>query len=118
MNRRYTIFLDSVWAPVARDFAKLPDAYNRGAAYDRYQRAREASIDRLIALAPVIKGLLTAEQFRRVPSFVASTLDKRYLVSIRSGTAGSGGAGPFQMGGFGGGGQLGGGAGAATFIAR
>ena len=118
MNRRYTIFLDSVWTPVARDFAKLPDAYSRGAAYDRYQRAREASIDRLIALAPVIKGLLTAEQFRRVPSFVASTLDKRYLVSIRSGTAGSGSAGPFQMGGFGGGAQLGGGAGAATFIAR
>ena len=117
MNRRYTIFLDSVWAPVARDLAKLPDAYNRGAAYDRYQRARETSIDRLIKLAPTIKALLTAEQFRRVPSFVASTLDKRYLASIRSGTAGTGGAGPFQLGG-GGGGQLGGGAAGATFIAR
>ena len=42
-----------------------------------------------------MKGLLNDEQFRRLPAFVASFLDTRYLASIRSGTAGLGtGGGP------------------------
>jgi len=116
MNRRYTVYLDSIWSPIARDFAALPAGYDRGAVYDRYTRAREASIDRLIALAPAIKGLLTPEQLRRIPSFVTSTLDTRYLASIRSGTAGGGGG--IMMGGFGGGGmaQMGGGGGGGQQI--
>ncbi len=118
MNRRYTVYLDSIWSPIARDFAALPAGYDRGAVYDRYTRAREASIDRLIALAPAIKGLLTPEQLRRIPSFVTSTLDTRYLASIRSGTAGGGGG--IMMGGTGGGGmaQMGGGGGQQVIIMR
>ena len=34
-----------------------------------------------------MKELLTAEQRRKLPPFVASYLDPRYLASIRSGTA-------------------------------
>jgi hypothetical protein len=61
-----------------------------------------------------VKGLLTAEQQRKLPPFVASYLEPRYLASIRSGTAtfvggmfpGMGGpvtmGGPVMIGGGGG----------------
>jgi hypothetical protein len=60
----------------------------------------------LIASAPVIDRLLTAEQKRKLPALVASYLDTRYLAGIRSGTTGGGAGGAF--GGFGGGGGGGG----------
>jgi len=43
----------------------------------------------LIKLVPQIRSLLTSEQRRKLPSFIASYLDTRYLASIRSGTAGA-----------------------------
>jgi len=96
MNRTYVIRLDSIWSPVAKYLASLPDKYNQDDAYRRYQRAREASVDMLIRLAPDIKRLLTPEQRRKLPAIVASYLDTRYLASIRSGTAGAGG-GPMMF---------------------
>ena len=54
MNRRYTIRLDSIWSPVARLFAALPERYDQGEAYERYTTARKATVDMLITYAPVI----------------------------------------------------------------
>jgi hypothetical protein len=102
MNRRYTIRLDSIWSPVAKYMASLPERYDQGEAYERYTRARKATVDMLIANAPTINRLLTSEQKRKLPSLVASYLDTRYLSGIRSGTTGGGAGGAF--GGFGGGG--------------
>jgi hypothetical protein len=99
MNRWYTIRLDSIWSPVAKYLAALPDQYDHDDAYDRYLRARRTTVDLLSALAPRVKGLLTAEQRRKLPPFVAGYLEPRYLASIRSGT-----------GSFTGGGMMGGGA--------
>src|SRR5690606_37592544 len=59
MNRRYLVKLDSIWSPVARWWASLPDDYDHDQAYDRYRRAREASIDHLISFAPVLRDLIT-----------------------------------------------------------
>jgi len=120
MNRRYTVRLDSIWSPIMKQFSLLPDRYDHDRVYDQYRRAREASIDLLITLSPTISQLLTAEQRRRLPSFVSSTLDKQYLSSIRSGTAG-GGFGFGGGGGGGGGGQFvggGGGGGQQVIIMR
>jgi len=117
MNRRYIVRLDSIWAPLAKRFANLPDRYSHDEVYADYRRAREASIDMLIALAPTINALLSAEQKRQLPSFVASALDRRYLVAIRSGTAGGGGGLPI-MGGMGAAAFGGGGGGMQTFIMR
>jgi hypothetical protein len=89
MNRTYVIRLDSIWSPIVKYFASLPDNYNRDDAYRRYKAAREASVDLLIRLAPDIRRLLTSEQRRKLPANVASFLDTRYLASIRSGTAGA-----------------------------
>ena len=89
LNRIYTIKLDSIWSPLAKYYAALPDKYDQDEAYDRYRVARETSVDALIKLAPKIKGLLTAEQMRRIPTFITPFLDTRYLASVRSGTAGT-----------------------------
>ncbi|MNC98277.1 hypothetical protein D3C83_161880 [compost metagenome] len=50
-------------------------------------------MDLLLQLTPRINKLLTKEQKRKLPAFISSYLDKRYLASIRSGTAGAGFAG-------------------------
>ena len=86
LNRWYTIRNDSIWAPVAKYLGTLPDRYDGGDAYDHYITARHATVDLLAKIGPEVKGLLTAEQRRKLPAFVASYLEPRYLASIRSGT--------------------------------
>ncbi|MFN2637646.1 MAG: TonB-dependent receptor [Gemmatimonadaceae bacterium] len=100
LNRWYVIHLDSIWAPAVKYFATLPDKYDHDEAYHRYQKAREASVDLLIRIAPDIKRLLTPQQRRKLPSLVASYLDTRYLASIRSGTAGAPGGMMMMPGGM------------------
>jgi hypothetical protein len=94
LNRWYLIRMDSIWSPIAKSLAALPDRYDESDAYVRYKRGRESSVDLLKRLAPQVKGLLTNEQKRKLPPLVTSYLDPRYLTSIRSGTAGAGGS-PF-----------------------
>lgn len=112
LNRWYVIRLDSIWTPITAYFAGLPDHFDEGAVYDRYRRGREASVDLLLKLSPEIKGLLTAEQRRKLPAIVASYLDPRYLEAIRSGTSGlansgfgPGAGGQFMVNAVGGGGM-------------
>lgn len=97
LNRQYIIKLDGIWTPIVREFSALPDTYEHDEVYHRYIIARRQTVDFMKQLAPHVKQLLTDEQFRRLPAFIASYLDPRYLASIRSGTAGLG------TGGFGGG---------------
>jgi hypothetical protein len=98
LNRKYTIANDRLWTPLAKQFADLPNGYDHDEVYAKYMQARRATIDLLSDLAPHIKGLLTAEQRRRLPPFIASYLEPRYLASIRSGTAGFTGGGGFMGG--------------------
>ena len=114
MNRRYTIRLDSIWSPIAKEFAALPDGFSHDAVYAKYVQAREASIDILRGYAPAVRTLLTNAQRRKLPPFVASSLDDQYLKSIRSGTAGGGGGLMIPGGGM----MAGGMGGAQTIIMR
>lgn len=102
LNRMYVVRLDSIWLPVTKYLASLPDSYDESDAYRRYQVAREASVDALAEIAPVIREMLTPAQLRRLPAFVTQYLDTRFLASVRSGTSG------FGMAGFGPGGGPGG----------
>jgi hypothetical protein len=95
LNRTYTIKTANLWMPLTKYYADLPDTYDRDIAYDKYMEARKATIDLMIELAPDIKGVLTAEQRRKLPTFIASYLEPRYLASIRSGTAGFTGSSMF-----------------------
>jgi hypothetical protein len=99
MNRQYVIKLDGIWSPLIKEFSTLPDAYDQDEVYHRYIVARRQTVDLLRQIAPTVKSLLTDEQFRKLPAFVASYLDTRYLASIRSGTAGLG-TGGGMFGGF------------------
>ena len=108
LNRLYVLKQDSVWAPIARRLAALPDKYNKDGAYGEYRTAREITVDLLIKITPGIKGLLTAEQYRLLPASLVTFMDKRSLKVLRSGTAGSSSGGGGGGGGFGGGGGGGG----------
>jgi hypothetical protein len=99
INRQYLISVDGIWSPIVKDFAALPDTYDHDEIYHRYILARRQTVDLLKQISPRIKGILTAEQFRRLPPFVASYLEHRYLASIRSGTAGLGTGAGFAAGG-------------------
>src|SRR5688500_1896682 len=50
MNRAYTVSLDSIWMPLTKYLAELPERYDQGEAYARYTAARKASVDALMAL--------------------------------------------------------------------
>ena len=114
LNRTYTIKNDLIWSPIAKYFSALPDRYSHDDAYARYVDGRRATIDLLSDLAPAVRHLLTPEQQRKLPAFVLSYLDPRYLASIRNGTAtftsgffgGFGGGGSFVPFGAGGGGNF------------
>ncbi len=98
MNRRYTYRSDSLWTPVARYLASLPDKYSHELAFDRYLRARRAQVDLLTTTVKALSELLTAEQKRKLPAQITQYLDPRYLALIRDGnglyvTSGGGGAG-------------------------
>ena len=87
LNRWYTIRIDSIWSPFVKYVSTLPDTYDNDEAYRRYLKSRKATVDLLMRLGPPVKRLLTDEQRRKLPTFVASYLEPRYLASIRSGTA-------------------------------
>ncbi len=110
LNFRYVLASDSIWTPVAKFLAELPDHFDHGEAYDRYRRAREKTVDLLIKIAPDLRKLVTDEQYRILPTQLAGFMDKRTLLGLRSGTMGGGGGG-FGGGGGGGGGFGGGGGG-------
>ena len=86
MNRRYMYRADSLWTPVAKYLATLPQQYDDDAAYDRYLTARHAQIDMMMEIVPAIRSLLTAEQKRKLPAMIVNYLDPRTLALLRNGT--------------------------------
>ncbi len=104
LNRYFVLRSDTIWNPVTKFLSELPDKYNHDDAYGRYKTAREQTVDMLIKIVPDIKRLLTPEQYRVLPTSLASFLDKRTLQGLRSGTAGGNQFGG-GMGGMGGGGR-------------
>jgi hypothetical protein len=101
MNRRYLFQSDSIWAPVARYLAGLPQNYQEDEAWDRFVAARRAQLDILAGTVPLVNQLLTKEQKRKLPQLVIQVLDPVYIASVRNGTgmyvgaSGIGGLGSF-----------------------
>ncbi len=87
MNRRYNYRCDSLWAPVSRYLANLPERFNESEAFDRFLFARRTQIGMLVALAPTIRALLTPDQLRKLPQLTLNSLDPLYLASVRDGTS-------------------------------
>ena len=80
-----------MWSPIAKTLEAEPDHYSRGAAYKEYVRAREQTVDYLLAVAPDVRGLLTPAQKRKLPTLILNYLDDRVLKFLRSSSAGDGG---------------------------
>ena len=87
MNRRYTYRADSLWSPITKKLAALPEKYDDGEAYRLYLGARRAQIDMLSSLVTTVREMLTPEQRRKLPASTVSALDPRYLALIRSGNS-------------------------------
>ena len=108
MNRRYAYRTDSLWTPVARYLAGLPEKYQMERAFDRYLRARRAQFDLLETNVEAISALLSPEQKRKLPAQITNYLDPRFLRLVREGSgiyvsSGGGFFGGFVgFGGFGG----------------
>ena len=88
LSRKFSVFADSVWTPVAVYLMGLPAGYSHGEAYARYVSARERTVDYLLTLVPLVHDVLTPSQRRRLPSQISNYLDRRVLAFLRSSTAG------------------------------
>jgi hypothetical protein len=95
LNKTYGKAIDSLWTPVAKYLASLPEKYDLTDAYDRVRATENKSIDLMAIYGPAAKNLLTDEQVRKLPPFIALFLDNQALRNIRPGRAGGGRGGPF-----------------------
>jgi hypothetical protein len=95
LNKTYAKAIDSIWTPVAKYLAALPDKYDLDAAYERVSEAQNKSLDKMAVYGPAAKLLLTADQVRKLPPFIALFLDNRAIRQVRPGRAGGGRGGFF-----------------------
>ncbi|HEY4215507.1 MAG TPA: TonB-dependent receptor [Gemmatimonadaceae bacterium] len=95
LNKVYGKKIDSIWTPVAAYLAGLPDKYDLSDAYDRVSQAENKSLDQMAIFGPSAKKLLTPEQIRELPPFIALFLDNQAIRQVRPGRAGGGRGGFF-----------------------
>jgi hypothetical protein len=95
LNKTYGKAIDSIWTPVAKYLAALPDKYNLDEAYEKVSAAENKSLDKMAIYGPAAKQLLSNEQIRKLPPFIALFLDNRAIRQVRPGRAGGGRGGFF-----------------------
>src|SRR5439155_6935825 len=95
LNKTYGKVIDSIWTPVAKYLAALPDKFDLDEAYDRVRTAENQSLDKMAIYGPTAKTLLTAEQIRKLPPYIALFLDNQAIRQVRPGRAGGGRGGFF-----------------------
>jgi hypothetical protein len=95
LNKTYGKVIDSIWAPVAKFLANLPEKYDLDDAYERVRTAENKSLDQMAIYGPAAKQLLTSEQVRKLPPYIALFLDNRAIRQVRPGRAGGGRGGFF-----------------------
>jgi hypothetical protein len=95
LNKAYGKVIDSIWTPVSKYLAALPDKYDVDQAYDRVRDAENKSLDQMAIYGPAAKQLLTPEQVRKLPPFIALFLDNQAIRQVRPGRAGGGRGGFF-----------------------
>jgi hypothetical protein len=95
LNKTYTKQVDSIWTPVAKYLASLPDKYDLDEAYDRVRAAENKMLDQMAVFGPAAKKLLSDEQIRKLPPYIALYLDNQAIRQVRPGRAGGGRGGFF-----------------------
>ena len=99
LNKSYSRVIDSIWTPVSKYLADLPEKYDLDEAYDKVRAAENKSIDEIAIYGPAAKPLLTDAQLRMLPNFIAIFLDPNAVRAVRPGQAGGGRGGLFGPGG-------------------
>lgn len=95
LNKAYGKEIDLIWSPVSKYLAGLPDKYDLDEAYSRVSTAQNQSLDKMALYGPAAKQLLTPEQIRKLPPFIALFLDNQAIRQVRPGRAGGGRGGFF-----------------------
>jgi len=95
LNKTYGKAIDSIWTPMAKYLANLPERYDLDEAYERVRAAENSSLDQMAIYGPAAKALLTPEQVRKLPPFIALFLDNQAIRQLRPGRAGGGRGGFF-----------------------
>jgi hypothetical protein len=95
LNKVYGKVIDSIWTPVAKYLSELPEKYDLDEAYTRVAAAENKSLDQMAIYGPSAKKLLTDEQIRKLPPFIALFLDNSAIRQVRPGRAGGGRGGFF-----------------------
>jgi hypothetical protein len=95
LNKNYGRVIDSLWTPVSKYLASLPEKYDLDDAYDKVRAAENGSLDQMAKYGPAAKALLTSDQIRKLPPFIALFLDNQAIRQIRPGRAGGGRGGFF-----------------------
>jgi hypothetical protein len=95
LNKNYGKVIDSIWTPVAKYLAALPAQYDLSEAYARVRAAENHSLDVMGTYGPTAKALLSAEQIRKLPPYIALFLDNQAIRQVRPGRAGGGRGGFF-----------------------
>jgi len=95
LNKTYGKVIDSIWTPVAKFLANLPEKYDLDDAYERVRTAENKSLDQMAIYGPAAKQLLTSEQVRKLPPYIALFLDNKAIRQVRPGRAGGGRGGFF-----------------------
>jgi hypothetical protein len=87
LNRAFSRYSDSVWTPVAKYLAALPNDYDADEAWDRVKAGWNQVIERLVVLGPAAKALMTKDQITRLPAFLALSLDEAAIRALKPGNA-------------------------------
>lgn len=95
LNKAYGRVIDSIWTPVSTYLAGLEDKYDLNDAYSKVSEAENKSLDQMAIYGPAAKQLLTPEQVRKLPPFIALFLDNQAIRQVRPGRAGGGRGGFF-----------------------
>ena len=95
LNKAYGRVIDSIWTPVAKYLAGLPEKYDLDEAYSQVRTAENLSLDQMAIYGPAAKKLLTDEQIRKLPPYIALFLDNQAIRQVRPGRAGGGRGGFF-----------------------
>jgi Carboxypeptidase regulatory-like domain len=95
LNKTYGKVIDSIWTPVSKYLSGLPQKYDLDEAYERVRAAQNQSLDKMAVYGPAAKLLLTPDQIRKLPPFIALFLDNQAIRQVRPGRAGGGRGGFF-----------------------
>ena len=84
LNHAFELASDSIWTPVVKYLAALPEKFDTEETWSRYKEARLRQLDILIRLAPLVTAQLTPRQMRTLPPYVAAYLDVSSLRRMRA----------------------------------